>query len=40
MNYTVRKGVKKDMNAVWFLIKELAVFENEPDAVEVTVANL
>jgi GNAT superfamily N-acetyltransferase len=40
MNYIVRKGQKKDMAAVWFLIKELAFFENEPDAVEVTIEDL
>ena len=40
MNYSVRKGKKEDMKAVWSLIKELAVFEKEPDAVEVTVADL
>tara|TARA_B100000809_G_scaffold107339_1_gene105803 strand:- start:98 stop:583 length:486 start_codon:yes stop_codon:yes gene_type:complete len=40
MNYKIRKGVKEDMPSVWSLVKELAVFENEPDAVEVTVADL
>jgi GNAT superfamily N-acetyltransferase len=40
MNYTVRKGEKKDMSSVWLLIKELAAFENEPDAVEVSVKDL
>jgi GNAT superfamily N-acetyltransferase len=32
----IRKGTKEDMPAVLELIKELAVFENEPDAVVVT----
>lgn len=40
MGYIIRKGVQQDMAAVWLLIKELAVFENEPDAVEVTVDDL
>ncbi len=36
----IRKGVKDDMPAVLGLIRELAVFEREPDAVVVTVADL
>ncbi|UYW01183.1 GNAT family N-acetyltransferase [Flavobacterium agricola] len=36
----IRKGEKKDMARVLELIKELAEFEKEPDAVEVTVADL
>lgn len=36
----VRKGHKEDMPAVLELIKELAVFEKEPDAVVVTVDEL
>ena len=36
----IRKGEKKDMPAVLELIKELAVFENEPDAVVVTAEDL
>ena len=36
----IRKGEKKDMEAVLDLIKELATFEKEPHAVEVTVADL
>lgn len=36
----IRKGAKKDMKAVLELIQELAAFEKEPDAVEVTVADL
>ncbi|WP_293870630.1 GNAT family N-acetyltransferase [Flavobacterium sp.] len=36
----IRKGEKKDMKAVLELIKELATFENEPNAVVVTVADL
>lgn len=36
----IRKGQKDDMPAVLTLIKELAVFEKEPDAVVVTVADL
>ena len=40
MNYTIRTAAKKDMPAVLGLIKELAVFENEPDAVEVSIEDL
>lgn len=37
---TVREAVKTDMPKVLELIKELAIFENEPEAVEVTVTDL
>ncbi|MDG1805870.1 GNAT family N-acetyltransferase [Flavicella sp.] len=40
MEYKIRLGLKEDMSSVWSLIKELAVFEKEPDAVEVTVEDL
>ena len=40
MNVNIRKAEKKDMPQVLELIKELAVFEKEPDAVDVTVADL
>jgi GNAT superfamily N-acetyltransferase len=36
----IRKGEKKDMKAVLELIQELATFEKEPLAVEVTVEDL
>ena len=36
----IRKGKPNDMPAVLDLIKELAIFEKEPDAVVVTVADL
>jgi GNAT superfamily N-acetyltransferase len=36
----IRKGTKEDMPAVLELIKELAAFENEPDAVVVTTEEL
>jgi len=36
----IRKGTPKDMVAVLTLIKELAVFEKEPEAVVVTVDDL
>ena len=36
----IRKGTIDDMPAVLGLIRELAVFEREPDAVVVTVADL
>jgi ribosomal protein S18 acetylase RimI-like enzyme len=40
MEFTIRNASKKDMPAVLDLINELAVFEKEPDAVEVTVESL
>ena len=40
MNFKVRLGQKEDMQAVFNLITELAVFEKEPDAVEITVTDL
>lgn len=40
MNLIIRKGEKKDMPSVLSLIKELAVFEKEPDAVKITVNDL
>jgi GNAT superfamily N-acetyltransferase len=36
----IRKGISQDMPTVLALIKELAVFEKEPDAVVVTVDDL
>ena len=36
----IRKGTKADMPAVLDLIRELAIFEKEPEAVVVTVADL
>ncbi|WP_347373668.1 GNAT family N-acetyltransferase [Aequorivita sp. Q41] len=36
----VRKALKTDMPQVLELIKELAIFEKEPDAVEITVNDL
>ncbi len=40
MSVHLRKAIKADMPQVLELINELAVFEKEPDAVEVTVAEL
>lgn len=40
MKINIRKGLTQDMPAVLDLIKELAVFEKEPNEVEVTVADL
>lgn len=40
MNITVRLATKNDMNQVLELIRELAVFEKEPHAVEITVQDL
>jgi GNAT superfamily N-acetyltransferase len=38
--YTPRLAVKEDMPQVWQLIKELAVFEKEPKAVEISPSDL
>ncbi len=40
MSFIIRLGEKKDMQSVLDLIKELAIFEKEQDAVEITVADL
>ncbi|PKQ44992.1 GNAT family N-acetyltransferase [Confluentibacter flavum] len=40
MSFTIRKAKKKDMAAVFQLIKELAIYEKEPDAVEITINEL
>ena len=40
MSFMVRKAERYDMPQVLGLIKELAVFEKEPDAVEVTIEDL
>lgn len=40
MNYTIRDATKNDMPQVLDLIKELAKFEKEQDAVEVTINDL
>ena len=40
MKFSIRKGVKSDAASILKLIHELAVFENEPEAVEVTVEDL
>jgi len=40
MSYTIRLANKADMQSVHNLIVELAVFEKEPHAVEVTVQDL
>lgn len=40
MDFSIRLATQDDMTQVLELIKELAVFENEPDAVEVTVDEL
>lgn len=40
MSFTIRKAKKEDMPQVLLLINQLAQFENEPDAVEVTLADL
>tara|TARA_B100000795_G_scaffold176656_1_gene133504 strand:+ start:3954 stop:4436 length:483 start_codon:yes stop_codon:yes gene_type:complete len=40
MSFIIREGQEKDVQAVLDLIIELAVFEKEPDAVEITVDDL
>ena len=40
MDYTIRDATKEDMSQALNLIKELALFEKEPNAVEVTVQEL
>lgn len=40
MDYVIRNATKNDMPQVLHLIKELAAFEKEPDAVEVTADDL
>lgn len=40
MNFSIREGVLADMPSVLELIKELAHFEKEADAVEISVADL
>jgi len=40
LSFKIRKATKEDLSSVLQLIKELAVFENEPDAVEVTLKEL
>ena len=40
MSFIIRKGLENDMQSVFNLITELAVFEKEPDAVEITVEDL
>jgi len=40
MTFTIRPAEKRDMQSVLDLIVELAVFEEEPDAVEISVEDL
>ncbi|WP_027137911.1 GNAT family N-acetyltransferase [Gaetbulibacter saemankumensis] len=40
MNFNIRKSKKSDMPEVLQLIKELAIYEKEPGAVEITVKDL
>lgn len=40
MSFTIRLGKAKDMQEVHNLIMELAIFEKEPNAVEITVEDL
>lgn len=40
MKFTIRPATKNDMHQALNLIKELAIFEKEPEAVEVTITDL
>ena len=40
MNFKIRKAIPQDMPQVHALITELAIFEKDPDAVEVTISQL
>lgn len=40
MEFHLREALREDMKGVWSLINELAVYEKEPDAVEVSVEDL
>lgn len=40
MSYSIRKAELKDAGSIYNLIHELAVFEKEPEAVEVTVDDI
>ena len=40
MNYTIRKAVANDVTDIFRLINELAIFENEPEAVIITLESL
>ena len=40
MKFLIRKSVKKDAQGIFNLINELAVFENEPEAVVISVADI
>src|SRR5690606_13350755 len=40
MEFKIRKAISQDMPRVLELITELAAFEEEPDAVEITVSDL
>ena len=39
MNISVRKANANDLNAIYNLVVELAVYEKEPDAVTATLAD-
>lgn len=40
MNLKLRTAIKSDMESVLLLIKELAIFEKEPNAVEISIDTL
>ena len=39
MAYTTRKATKKDLPSILHLVNELAIYENEPEAVTATLAD-
>ena len=40
MEFSIREGQREDMKSVYKLIEELAIYENEPDAVKISVDDL
>jgi len=40
VEFKIRKGSEADLPAIWQLIKELAIYEREPDAVVTTVETM
>lgn len=40
MNLEIRPAVERDMEDVWTLIRELAIYEKEPNAVEISIKDL
>ena len=40
VEFKIRQGIEADLPAIWQLIKELAIYEREPDAVVTTVETM